>query len=194
MAALWGPWQPAQLRGGSDKRVKAQDGAGGRKEAFLLQEQDRCELCAYCIYAYICECVIKHVTVPELRSRTTWSSVRRVLSEQMSNVKLKTPPPPISFILRHLFTVYLEPGVFLPRYYRVRVRVCPLPVGSLNTALASACVWMMLFRSTAMLGTLFFASCFSAACSDEGKQTSSYYLVSQTTQQCNFRIVLQELR
>lgn len=43
-----------------------------------------------------------------------------------------------------------------------------LPVGSLNTALASACVWTRLFSSTAMLGTLFFARRFSAACDDVG--------------------------
>lgn len=38
-----------------------------------------------------------------------------------------------------------------------------LPVGSLNTALASACVCKMLFNTTAMLGTLFLDSCLKAA-------------------------------
>lgn len=48
--------------------------------------------------------------------------------------------------------------------------LCDLPVGSLNTALASALVWMMLFSSTAMLGTLFLGSCLRAAWSKEEKK------------------------
>lgn len=49
-----------------------------------------------------------------------------------------------------------------------------LPVGSLNTALASACVWTMLLRRTAMLGTLFLGSCFRAACRDEELEEVSF--------------------
>lgn len=40
---------------------------------------------------YMCVCVhaIKRVTIAELCSRTSWSSIRRAPSEQMSNVQEK---------------------------------------------------------------------------------------------------------
>lgn len=104
-------------------------------------------------------CVLASVFLRRLcavRAATLLSQASRV-SVQMSDILLHR------WILYTLvFMLYLE------SFLTLRC-VCGgvEPVGSLNTALASACVWTMLFSSTAMLGTLFVLSCFSAACKDQ---------------------------
>lgn len=88
------------------------------------------------------------------------------------------PPSPLFTVTKHSCMVSAEPGVFLPASRHHRARLHPLPVGSLNTALASACVWMICLRSTAMLGTLFCVSCFRAACSEEEKKHLIYRMLA----------------
>lgn len=46
-------------------------------------------VCTDCMYVCVCVRAIKRVTIAELCSRTSWSSIRRAPSEQMSNVQEK---------------------------------------------------------------------------------------------------------
>lgn len=90
VAALWGPWQPTQLRGAADKsggKGLRKSGRGNERweeRGVLLFGQD-----GVCVHVCVCVHAIKRVTIAELCSRTSWSSIRRAPSEQMSNVQEK---------------------------------------------------------------------------------------------------------
>lgn len=181
VAALWGPWQPTQLRGAADKS----GGKGLRgnerweERGFLLFGQD-----GVCIHVYTC--------ARNQACYNSWTLLSYLVelnqaSSQWANVKCAGKSSQLlcshgSALVNTLSWFFSLPK-FASRlksstrvehckwftmnhhiYFKTeRVCVCLLPVGSLNTALASACVWTMLFRSTAMFGTLFLTSCFSAA-------------------------------
>lgn len=57
--------------------------SGGKKEASCCLGKTGC------VYMCVCVHAIKRVTIAELCSRTSWSSIRRAPSEQMSNVQEK---------------------------------------------------------------------------------------------------------
>lgn len=181
--------------GSETERVKSKEAVHERKRKLLPIGVGKIwtGLDLYCTHM-LSACVFKHVTVVGLLDWLLHHEELNQASSQRANVKCEVNRtqlchlPSLSTTHHHMAQFIF---IFSTRvhsiFWKCLTRYCSsskliyisamnqcnssVPVGSLNTALASACVWMILFRSTAMLGTLFWASCFSAACKDEGKKT-----------------------